>query len=55
MGAAGTCQILELELGALLIHGVLEPLRAMFELLALWMIIGLFCAGFWLVVSASWA
>ncbi len=27
----------------------------MFELIALWMIIGLFCAGFWLVVSASWA
>jgi len=26
----------------------------MFELIALWMILGLFCAGFWLIVSASW-
>ena len=29
-------------------------LESMLELIALWMIVGLFCAGFWLVVSASW-
>jgi hypothetical protein len=37
-----------------LTRGVLEPLLAMFELITFWMIVGLFCAGFWLVVSASW-
>jgi hypothetical protein len=36
-----------------LIRGVPETLLTMFELIALWMIIGLFCAGFWLMVSAS--
>ncbi len=32
-----------------------EAFASMFELIALWMIVGLFYAGFWLVVSASWA
>jgi hypothetical protein len=38
-----------------LIRNALETLLTMFELIALWMIIGLFCAGFWLMVSASQA
>jgi hypothetical protein len=48
-------QNLELELmGHAPDHVCSGALESMFELIALWMIVGLFCAGFWLVVSASW-
>ncbi len=48
-------QNLELELTQTPPVNVCSGARAsMFELIALWMIVGLFCAGFWLVVSASW-
>jgi hypothetical protein len=53
--AADMLQNLELELTQTPPVNVCSGARAsMFELIALWMIVGLFCAGFWLVVSASW-